>query len=170
LRPVRNLVRIAHSVPVAGLLAAAEAPSAPALQLRTMADGHAVELPAFHAMHRHLWPLLDMIYVNVGGRELGAVTVQVIEPGGRIAPSAQPGERFEQFALVLTAAPGAFLHVEAPGPATESTRLTAGELWWFDRQAPHWICNASDAPMVLLVVDAVAPRYRLQHEQELAAA
>lgn len=136
-------------------------------------DLHTVNYPAFHKLHRQTWPLLDLVYANVGGLELGRAMVVNLKPGGRIIPHADEGayaDRFERFHLVLHSKPGNFFHVEgADGEHTETATMHTGELWWFNHKAPHWVANTSDEPRVHLIVDIVAPKYRRERRQVASA-
>lgn len=191
MRLVLNLIRVAHGLPVLPLLKAVEAnPSlwgqitarqdhpasahrdTEAIFLRWCAkldvesvftDLHTVEYPAFHALHRQTWPLLDVVYANVGGRELGRAMIVNLKPGGFIKPHVDEGayaDHFERFHLSLQSGPGNFFHVEAPNGPTETVHMKAGELWWFNHKAPHWVANTSEEPRLHLIVDIVAPKYR----------
>jgi aspartyl/asparaginyl beta-hydroxylase (cupin superfamily) len=188
---VHNLIRIAHGLPVLPLLKAVQSrpalwgeitarqdhPLSPhrdteAIYLRwcqkldipsVFTDLHAVDYPAFHALHRETWPLLDVIYANVGGRELGRAMIVNLKPGGRIVPHVDEGayaDHFERFHLPLCSAPDNYFHVETDDGPTETVQMRAGELWWFDHKRTHWVSNQSSEPRIHLIVDIVAPKYR----------
>lgn len=120
-----NLIRIAHGIPVAPLLAALAAepslfgeittrqdlPGSPhkdteAVFLRWCAgrdvqsaftDLHTVNYPAFHSLHSKVWPLLDLAYANAGGLELGRAMIVNLKPGGFIPPHADEGAYADRF-------------------------------------------------------------------------
>lgn len=186
-----SLIRIAHGIPIDGLLAAVDAdpslwgeitarqdhPASPhrdteAIFLRWCAgldvmsvftDLHTVDYPAFHKLHRHVWPLLDLIYANVGGRELGRAMIVNLKPGGYIKPHADEGayaDHFERFHLALRSGPDNFFHVDSDEGPNHTARMRPGELWWFDHKRTHWVANQSSEPRIHLIVDIVAPKYR----------
>lgn len=197
---MQNLIRIAHGLPVLPLLKAVEAqpslwgditarqdhPLSPhrdteAIFLRWCAgrdavsvftDQHTVEYPAFHQLHRQTWPLLDAIYANVGGLELGRAMIVNLKPGGSITPHADEGayaDRFERFHLPLCSGPDNFFHVDADEGPTETVHMRPGELWWFDHKRTHWVANCSAQPRIHLIVDIVAPKYRRERVSRTAA-
>jgi hypothetical protein len=190
-RPVQpNLIRVCSGLPVAALLAAVQGdpelwrqitarqdhPASPhrdteAIFLRWCAgldvasvfsDLHAVDYPAFHKLHRHLWPLMDVAYANVGGLEMGRAMIVNLKPGGFITPHADEGayaDRFERFHIPLQAEDGNEFHVQGDDGA-ETAQMRPGELWWFNHKRLHAVGNNSDAPRIHLILDIVAPRYR----------
>lgn len=198
---VQNLIRIASGLPVLPLLQAVEAqpslwgeitarqdhPASPhrdteAIFLRWCAgrdvqsvftDLHAVEYPAFHTLHRQTWPLLDLIYANVGGRELGRAVLVNLKPGGYITPHVDEGayaDHFERFHLPLCSGVDNFFHVEGEGAQpTQTVHMKPGELWWFNHKQPHWVANSSKQPRIHLIVDIVAPKYRRERVARSAA-
>lgn len=131
--------------------------------LSAFTDLHSVEYPAFHALHRQTWPLLDLIHAHVGGVELGRALIVNLKPGGRITPHVDEGiyaDHFERFHLVLSSAPGNVFHVFDDEDGVETASMKPGELWWFDHKRVHCVENHSDEPRLHLIVDIVAPKYR----------
>jgi quercetin dioxygenase-like cupin family protein len=86
---------------------------------------------------------------------LGRVMVIKLKPGGRIAPHVDEGGyalATARFHLVIATNPGAWL--EAGG---ERVHMAAGELWWFDKHAPHRGANEGATDRVHMVIDLFLP-------------
>lgn len=193
---MRNLIRIASDLPVKGLLSALAAQpglwdeitarqeypgsahiDTKAIFLRWCAgqdipsaftDLHAVDYPAFHALHRELWPIIDAVYSAVGGLELGRLMLVSLRPGGRVLPHIDEGpyaDHFERFHVSLASEPGNVYSVYDEHGSAETVHMKPGELWWFNHKTLHDAENGSKAPRVHLIADIVAPKYRRERVQ-----
>jgi quercetin dioxygenase-like cupin family protein len=111
-----------------------------------------IELEAWQhlGVAEFLTPVLDAI----GARELGRVMLVKLKAGGFIRPHTDEGayaRYFARFHVVL--AGHCRFHCGA-----EEVAMAPGEVWWFNHQKEHEVCNGN-ADRIHLIFDACAPGY-----------
>lgn len=124
-------------------------------------DLRAVPYPALARLPEVLL-LLDDIAALAGATARGRAMIVNLKPDGHITPHADEGvyaDFYERFHLCLAAAPGNLFEC-----AGELVQMRPGELWWFNHKRAHAVANYSDAPRWHLIVDLVAPAYRVERD------
>jgi aspartyl/asparaginyl beta-hydroxylase len=98
---------------------------------------------------------------------LGRVIITNLKPGGKISPHADEGfyaDTYERFHFVLKSDFGNRFYVS--GPQTEEVcAMKPGQIWWFDHKRTHWVENTSNTDRIHLIMDMVAPDFRVEREQ-----
>lgn len=98
----------------------------------------------------------------LGVTKLGRVMLVNLRAGGSIDPHVDEGayaDCYARFHVCVSAQPGVVFRCGG-----EEVEMRPGELWWFNHKRKHWVENRSSADRVHLIVDAVAPRYRVERE------
>lgn len=84
----------------------------------------------------------------MSGSNLGSVRIARWAPAKKEPGDANADPTFEQFIVVLSAAPGAILM-----SGDESVPVKAGELWWMDVRQEHAIMNNSKDDLILMMIE-----------------
>jgi aspartyl/asparaginyl beta-hydroxylase (cupin superfamily) len=129
-------------------------------------DLRAVSYPALADLPEAADLINDALHL-VGARSAGRVMLVDLKAGGRITPHIDEGayaDHYERFHLVITSEAGNVF--ECGG---DTAHMKPGELWWFNHKRLHSVSNYSDTPRLHLIVDAVAPKYRVERDAKVAA-
>ncbi len=128
-------------------------------------DLEAIDYPAF----AHLPEARDLVGLTAqfaGAKQVGRILIVSLKPGGRITPHADEGayaDHFERFHLSLQSDYGNQFHVGGPS-VYETAEMKPGDLWWFNHKRTHWVENRSNRERIHLIMDMVAPHFRVERE------
>ena len=90
------------------------------------------------------------------GGELGRVNVVRLQPRGQVYRHIDHGEYYrirDRYHLVLQSPGGSLMEA-----GSETVRMGAGELWWFDNKQPHEAFNESGDWRVHVIFDVLPPQ------------
>lgn len=82
--------------------------------------------------------------------DIGAVLITKIRAGGQVYPHIDQGwhaRTFEKYAIQVRGNAAQAFHFQ-----DEVLSAEAGDLWWFDNSAPHWVTNDSDIDRITLII------------------
>lgn len=99
--------------------------------------------------------------------KLGRVMIANLHRDGVIDPHEDEGayaDHYDRFHLVLHALPGVRFNV---GPYHFEPKRA--ELWWFNHKITHSVVNVSEDDRLHLIIDMVAPYWRMERNKGLAA-
>jgi len=133
----------------------------------TFNDLKAMNYPALKVLEDEAIPLIDKIFLEVEGIELGRVLIVDPKPFGVIQAHADEGayaDKYERFHLSMASDEGNEFFVQTTPEVGEFVHMKAGQLWWFDHKKTHWLINDSEHMRTHLIVDVVAPKYRRERQ------
>jgi Aspartyl/Asparaginyl beta-hydroxylase len=94
--------------------------------------------------------LAEMLFESMGARQLGAVLITRIPPGGQVYPHVDSGwhaATFEKFAVQVKGNSRQSFCFEDSQLSPEE-----GEIYQFDNSKPHWVLNPSGEDRITLIV------------------
>jgi len=132
-------------------------------------DAVFTEIPAVDYPAIELLPeakeLISGLLASVGSTELGRVLIVNLKPGGEISPHEDQGayaDYYERFHICLESKDQNIFYSKLSDHGGEFVHMAPGDAWWFNHKAPHYVANHSDAPRIHLIIDAVAPEFRVE--------
>jgi hypothetical protein len=131
-------------------------------------DLRAVNYPAYAELPEAN-ALIAAVYKASEAKELGRVIIVNLKPLGFITPHADEGayaDHYERFHLPLTSdSDRNTFFVENNKQHGEYCMMRDGEVWWFNHKKVHTALNDSGYPRWHLIVDVVAPKYRVERQE-----
>jgi len=132
-------------------------------------DLDSVDYPALMALPEAR-SLFAQAVEHAGATHLARAIIVSLKPGGRITPHADEGayaDHYERFHMILQSDAGNLFHVAEPStPHIYTTaEMRPGELWWFNHKRTHWVENRSNRERIHLIMDMIAPSYRVERGQ-----
>ena len=100
--------------------------------------------------------------------KIGRVIITQLKPYGLIDPHVDDGaypDHYQRFHIPISCGAGSVFYGKKGSGDTESARMKAGELWWFDNKQTHWVENMCDAPRVHMIIDAVVPGMQRDYDK-----
>lgn len=127
----------------------------------------AIDYPALAELPE-AFPLICEIMKQAESRELGRVLITDLASGGVITPHPDEGtvaDYYERFHLPLQSDDGNWFFSHLPkSKAREVVHMQPGEIWWFNHKRVHELENRSHRPRLHLIVDCVAPAFRVERD------
>jgi hypothetical protein len=130
-------------------------------------DVDAIDYPALNKLPE-VRAMIATIAALVEAEKVGRAMIVSLKPGGVIRPHADEGlyaDTYERFHLVLESEPGNTFYLKNGDSLPDCAHMEPGELWWFNHKRQHWVENKSNADRIHLIVDMVAPLYRVERGQ-----
>lgn len=112
--------------------------------------------------------LIAEVVRKVKGTELGRVLITKLLPNGVIDPHPDEGDYadyYERFHVPLESSDEDCFFVEHTPGQGEFLFMREGDLVWFNHKKKHWAVNNSTKERIHLIVDVVAPDYRVEREK-----
>jgi len=127
----------------------------------------AVDYPALNKLYPARALIAEAMRLT-HSKELGRVIITKLKPNGFIDPHIDEGDyadHYERFHIPLQSeGDNSFFVEHEPGHA-EVLNMKPGNLVWFNHKKRHWVMNASQTDRIHLIIDAVAPLFKVPREK-----
>lgn len=113
-------------------------------------------------------PLFQGLGQAIKGEVLGRILIVKLKPNGMVLPHVDEGiyaDYYERFHLSLQSDKSNYFYVGVPESHGEFLCMRPGQTYWFNHKKTHWVYNGSETDRLHLIIDMVAPEYRVEREE-----
>lgn len=126
----------------------------------------AVDYPALSKL-TEIKKLFQGLGQVIKGEVLGRIILVKLKPGGMVLPHVDEGvyaDYYERFHLSLQSDRSNYFYVGVPDSHGEFICMRPGQSYWFNHKKTHWVYNGSETDRLHLIIDMVAPDYRVERD------